>query len=910
MDKYLLDASEFFERLPNRVLNARYALLACVVIISIPMIAGILTRTEMDLSTDAYLDETDPAIEALNEYRRQFGSDDSVMLVYRPHDGDVFSRESLTAIQQLTNDLNNWHDLDPADYPAEISNLPVDFSELSHIRRVQSIANLRFQRNEGDTLLSLRLVPGELPDSDRELAQIKARALDQQDHVGIMYSANAEYGMLIIHTDFGLQPVADHVPAIDTTDISLDVSFDSFDDGFLEPDFDEDAEIQEVEFETVGVLSYSAFHVATMAVWNQYADHLDYYPVGVPPTMAFMLGVIDQLTLLGLLMVLIFVMLLWILFRSFSAVLWPMLTIALSVAWTWGITAWLGIPLSTFISLTILLVFAVGIADCVHVMNAYFTFRRDGEEHYRAISRSFGRTGLSLLITSLTTSAGVLALTSSELLPMRVFGFMSAAGVMLAFLFTVVLLPILLDLWHPGFPGHDKPSLPERLARLWSALARKWKVALVAIYIVLLQAGLGMGVGSYILFISLLTYAAVNWHQQILDNVPSIVARRHWLVLTLFGCIFGACIWGATRIEIDTNISTLVKEEHPLRQAYEVVDGNLAGSQNMVIVIDTRINEGILDPRILQAMDDLEARLLRTQAEHLTRTYSLVNIVKDTNEVMNDGDPAFYRVPDSQQLVSQLLYLFNSANPEDRRALVSDDYSKAQVTLSIRNSSTNDYQDFFEEVEAEIESGFAHLRDDYPDLQVSLTGSLALMWRLLDEISISQVESFAIALAVVSVMLIFALGSLQGGLIAILPNLIPAFLCFGLLGILGIPLDRDTLLIAPVVIGIAVDDTIHFMTHYRIQLIKTGSVSQSLRHTITHVGQAVMFTTIVLGLGFMLLSFSDYLGMARMGFFGSLAIVMALACDLFLLPAMIMIFKPTFGVSNADRRITFLERPA
>ncbi|MCY3689624.1 MAG: MMPL family transporter [Gammaproteobacteria bacterium] len=910
MDNFLLGLSEFFERLPNRVLGARNFVLTGVVVISILMIWGIFTRTEMDLSADAYLDETDPAIQALDEYRRQFGSDDSVLLVYRALDGDVFSRESLSAVQQLTDDLRNWQDLDPADFPVEISNVPVDFNELNHIRRVQSVANVRFQRNEGDTLLSLRLVPAELPESDVELAQIKAGALAQEDLVGMMYSANAEYGMIMIQTDFGMQPVADYVPAVDAPDISLDASFDFSGDGFLELDFDEEAEITEVDFEPVDVFSYSAFHVATTAIWQQYEDRLEYYPVGAPPTMAFMLDTINQLYLLGILMVLIFIMLLWILFRSFSAVLWPILTIALSVAWTWGVTVWLGIEVSTFISLTVLLIFAVGIADCVHVMNAYFSYRREGEEHYRAISRSFGRTGLALLVTTLTTSAGVLALTTSELLPMQVFGFMSAAGVVLAFLFTVILLPILLDIWHPGFPGHEKLSIPDRLARVWNGIKRNRKIALIAIYAVLLYAGLGFGVGSYILFISFLTYAVVNWHQQILQVVPYIVARRPWQIVIVFAGIFGICVYGATRVEIDTNISELVKEDHPLRQAYEVVDANMAGSQSMVIVIDTNVDEGMLDPRILQAVDDLEGRILESQAEHLTRTYSLVNIVKDTNEVMNDGDPDFYRVPETRQMVSQLLYLFNSANPEDRRALVSDDYSKAQVTLNIRNSSTNEYQGFFDNIGDEIEASFAHLRNDFPEMEINLTGSMALLWRMSDEISRSQVESFAIALAVISVMLIVTLGSLQGGLIAMVPNLIPAFLGFGLMGLAGIPLDADTLLVAPVIIGIAVDDTIHFMTHYRVQLIKTGSISESLRLTISHVGQAVMFTTMVLGLGFMLLSFSDYLGMARMGFFGSLAIIMALACDLFLIPALIMIFKPTFGVKNADRRITFLESPA
>ena len=909
MDNFLLGLSEFFERVPDRVLGGRNFVLTGVVVITVLMLYGAVTRTEMDLSNDAFLDESDPAMEALDEYRRQFGSDDSVLLVYRALDGDVFSRASLAAVQRLTDDLLNWQDLDPVEFPLEISGVPVDFNELNHIRRVRSVTNVRFQRNEGDTLLSLRLVPRELPESDEELAEIKARALAQDDLVGMMYSDNAEYGAIVIQTDFGMQPVADYVPPLDAPGVSLDTSFDFSPDGFVELDFDETAEIAEVEFEPVDVFSYTAFHVATTAVWDKYNDRLEFYPVGTPPTMGFMLDVLNQLTLLGVLMVLIFIVLLWILFRSFSAVIWPILTIALSVAWTWGITVWLGVTLSTFVSLTVLLVFAVGIADCVHVMNAYFSFRREGEEHYRALARSYGRTGLALLVTTLTTSIGVLALTTSELLPMRVFGFMSAAGVFLAFFFTIVLLPILLDIWHPGFPGSEKRTALDRIARVWDGFSRNGKIALIAACAAALYAGLGFLVGTYLLFIGFLTYAVVNWHQRILRTVPRIVARRPRFILAVFAGIFGICAFGATRVEIDTNISELVRDDNPLRRAYEVVDENMAGSQTMVIVIDTRVDEGMLDPRVLQAVDALQVRILETQSEHLTRAHSLVNVVKETNEVMNDGDPAFYRVPDTRQMVSQLLYLFNSANPEDRRALVSDDYGKAQITLNIRNSSTNEYQGFFDEIGAEIDAGFAHLRGDYPEMTVDLTGSMALIWRMSDEISISQIESFSIALAVISVMLIFTLGSLQGGLTAMAPNLIPAFLGFGLMGLLGIPLDADTLLVAPVIIGIAVDDTIHFMTHYRLQLIKTGSIGESLRLTINHVGQAVMFTTMVLGLGFMLLSFSDYLGMARMGFFGSLAIVMALLCDLFLIPALIMIFKPTFGIENADTQIRFLESP-
>ena len=309
-------------------------------------------------------------------------------------------------------------------------------------------------------------------------------------------------------------------------------------------------------------------------------------------------------------------------------------------------------------------------------------------------------------------------------------------------------------------------------------------------------------------------------------------------------------------------------------------------------------------------MDSLQNRIETRYSDQVSRTNSLANIVKDTYQIMNDDDPAFYRVPDSEQMISQLLYLFNSANPEDRRSLVSDDYSRSHVSLNIYNAGSYEYQQFFEEISVDIEEVFVDARGDFPEMEIYLTGSMALLMRMMDEVANSQFSSFTLAIGVISVIMIITLGSLQGGLMAMIPNMIPALLGFGMMGLMGISLDTDTLLIAPLIIGIAVDDTIHFMTHYRVELIRTGSISESLKSTIRDVGQAVMFTTMVLGLGFALLSFSDYLGMAKMGFFGSAAIFVALLCDLFLIPAMIMIFKPTFGVKDADTRITFMENAA
>jgi|SRR5690606_27140416 len=138
----------------------------------------------------------------------------------------------------------------------------------------------------------------------------------------------------------------------------------------------------------------------------------------------------------------------------------------------------------------------------------------------------------------------------------------------------------------------------------------------------------------------------------------------------------------------------------------------------------------------------------------------------------------------------------------------------------------------------------------------------------------------------------------QAGLISVVPNLIPALLTFGVMGLLGITLDADTLLIAPVIIGVAVDDTIHFMTTYRVELTRTRNMQQALANTLNHVGRAVMFTTLILGMGFAILSFSEYLGIAKIGIFGGLAIFMALLCDLLLLPALLKLIKPRFGLDG------------
>ena len=341
MENLLLKLTGIFAQAPNRVLEFKQTILAALALVSLFLFHAIYEHTEFDLSSEAFIDQEGSAQIALDEFRRQFGSDRSVFLIYKPADGDVFSRKSLSTIQELTTQLENWQDLDPEMFPN------IDLNELKHIRRVQSLSNLQIQSSSGDTLISRRIVPRQLPETQAGLQAIKQIALEETDFISAFYAKDGSFGALLLQTDFGTLPVEGYESALDNSDIELEASFDDF-----ELTFDESAVVQQMEFEDVDPRDYLAFNDALSAIYDQYDQHFEYYAVGEPSLMTQLQDVLDQLVILGYLMVLIFTLLLWILFRSGSALVWPLVTIALSVSWCWGITVLLGTQLTSMIAVS------------------------------------------------------------------------------------------------------------------------------------------------------------------------------------------------------------------------------------------------------------------------------------------------------------------------------------------------------------------------------------------------------------------------------------------------------------------------------------------------------------------------------------------------------------------------------
>lgn len=874
MNRLLNSMAHWFAKIPDFSRPYRYFILIVALLGSVGLGLGI-RNIEVDQSVDAWLSDDNPAVEALDDFRAQFGSDDGLFLVYRAKDGDVFSPNSLLLLRTLTDQIENWAtlDFDVLGVKAEI------WQDLDHILRVQSLANLRYQENTPEAMVSRRLLPKDIEVSKEVAEATRTRALDQDNIALQMFSENQEFGALVITTDFGAEPVLDIAQGeIDLgAEDELELAFDDF-----ELEVDGTAIAQDVEFIEVQPQTYLAFITALKAIYNQeqFAEQFEFYPIGMAGMMESSMDIMIQSGVLLGIGVVLLVILLWTLFQTAAAVIWPVLCIVASLVWVVGGMTWLGIPTSQLLALSAMLVLAVGVADCVHVMSEYLYYRRAEFTHEDAMRKSYEKTGVPILLTTLTTMAGMGAIAFGGIGQFVVFGISSAAGVFSAFVFTLFVLPSLLELWHPN-PNKGTAIPISMVGKIWHILTLPVRL----LFAVFGKIGL-----------SWLFTAA--WLPPLLARIPQFSFRFRGLIIIVFSLIFGICLYGASKVKIDSNLVDLFREGTPLRVTYEIVDTHMAGTSSMEIMMDFQEKDALSDPKVLQTIDQLQDEIESKYSHLVTRTNSIADLVKSMHKTIQDGNQNFYTIPDDQQAVSQLLYLFNSSAPEDRQALVSDDYSRSHISIQMRNAGSVEYAELLERMQQDIDAAFSQLSTKYEGQKITVTGSVALLMQLADVISNLQVKSLTIAVVIISAFLMLALGSFYGGLIAIIPNMLPSVFAFGLMGLFGIPLDTDTLMIAPLIIGIAVDDTIHFVTHYRMALAKHGDLVRAIKEAVLQVGQAVTFTTLVLGICFFMLTFSDYLGLAKVGFFGALAIFVALLCDLLFLPALIYVFKPKFGVKD------------
>jgi predicted RND superfamily exporter protein len=453
--------------------------------------------------------------------------------------------------------------------------------------------------------------------------------------------------------------------------------------------------------------------------------------------------------------------------------------------------------------------------------------------------------------------AGLSSLLVTPIVPIENFAVTGTIGIFFAFFGTLVLLPLFMSFRAPAKETVEKNN-PEKIS------IGKKKLIQVELFF-----------------------------QKLLGIIAGISEKHPKPVILVFLIIMALALSGYPGVKVDTNMAKMIKPGYGVEEAYNLIDNYFGGSASVEIVIDTGKQDGMKELSILRTIEDLGGQITSERDDFVPRRYSLVKAVKESYKALTEGAEKNYRLPESNTLLKQILITYESADPATRKLLVDDEWRYGRLSLQVYNKSSYEYSDFMDEVNSWIDEHFTPLKKEFPGLKVTITGNIPLMMQLLSFISVSQIKSFGLVLAVVSFILLVLYGSLKFGLLALVPNLFPILLVFGVTGWMDIPLDSDTLLVMPIAIGIAVDDTIHFLTHFRTELLNGNGPLKAVKASISEVGQAMIFTSIILSLGFLIFTTSIYTPLTYFGILSAIAIASALLADLFLLPALLILYHST-----------------
>lgn len=355
-------------------------------------------------------------------------------------------------------------------------------------------------------------------------------------------------------------------------------------------------------------------------------------------------------------------------------------------------------------------------------------------------------------------------------------------------------------------------------------------------------------------------------------------------IVLFFLLMMAVSLFGWRLIQVETNTVNNLLGRVPIRQAYDLADERMGGSMSLEIMIDTGNEEGIYDPRFLGQLERYQTFI--EGMANTTRTESVVNILKRINQAVHDDDPEEMRIPETSDEIAQHLLIYEVADGKYLDRLVSFQYDIARVRVQTRKMDTGDMRQFADRVESEAAAIFD------PHIKVELTGKLAWLLAMNDLVKQGQRKSMLIAFSLITVMMIAVMRSVGLGLISMVPNVFPVFITMGLIGFSGMYMDIHVMASSAIIIGVAVDDTIHFFTRYKTEFTRSGNYEGALRETLLTVGRPITFTTLVLLTGLCLLGFSSVLGVVKFGLLSGFAFLWALISDFLFAPALILLLKP------------------
>ncbi len=699
-------------------------------------------------------------------------------------------------------------------------------SPLSMILEVRSLINEKVTDVNRDELRTYQFIGNRLPINKADALELKSAALDNSDFVRHFVSEDSRYGALVINTHFD-KYVTNNA---DKEALDVDLGLDDY-----------QMEEQQPAAENKKKISSIAFRKELRKLVDSAGvnDQFEFHYAGRPEVSGFTNQVINSNAppLFGGIFVLI-MLTLAIIFRSGAAVLWPILIIISTVIWTFGFAGWMNLPMSSLINPLFLLLIVISVADSVHILSAYRFFMREGHEHDESIRLAMIRTGKSCCLTTLTTLIGFMTTAIvMQLVPLSNFGLFASFGISAALILSLFVLPILMSFWSP--------------------VTKK----------------------------SLIAFKDKQNKYVVLDKIHSISQSRPKEVLVGGFIIICAIIAGIPKLNIDSNSLEQLAPTTSVYKAAILADEKMSGSQVVDIMFEFGRIDALYDAEVLKMIESVQQKFELEHVDYVKKSTSIVTVLKRLNQNMNGGNTEKYRLPMDNQSISQLLYLFNNANPSDRRRLISDNFDTARVIFKLNNQGSQVYRKILKKLDSIVDEEMGILSANYPDAKVSLAGGVVLKMSMRNNVTTGQLQSFLWALGVISITMFLTFSSFKMGLLSMVPNLIPIAMTYGFMGWMNVPIDNYTIIVAPIILGLVVDDTVHFLGHMKHALKEHNSTSIALKHTLREVGGAISVTSFVLIVSLLFMFNIEIKSLAAFGYLSAFAIFSALLCDLFLVPA-------------------------
>jgi predicted RND superfamily exporter protein len=530
---------------------------------------------------------------------------------------------------------------------------------------------------------------------------------------------------------------------------------------------------------------------------------------------------------LGLLVVIILLFL-----RSIRVVPIPLITAAISVVWTLGFMAAAGIPITLLTAMIPALIIVIGAVEDVHMVSSYFEGLEEGQSDIRAraIAHMARHVGLPVLITSMTTAIGFAANVITDIPLIFEFAIASAFAMLANFLVTVLAVPLLLR-WTG--PRHSTLGL---------------------------QSGQPRGAVGLIL-------RAV---EAITERAPVIVVAAGVGLLLWFG-------YKSFDIYVNNDPLSYFPADHEfVRNAHRMHD-ELAGLQVFSVVLRAEQSDYFRTPEGLSKLASVQD-LLDRQGIY-DKTLSLATILKLMHQEMNAGNKTYFAVPDQQDDLD--LYL-STLTRDDLKTFVTEDYRTARI--SVRHDITDSVK---------LNQAVDDLQEILPGLlgdrvSAAFTGKNLMVNRAAASLMEGQISSLALILLIIFGLFSFLYTSWLAGALALVPNLIPIVINFGIMGWLGVPLNPGTAMVAAIAIGIAVDDTIHLMTRFGTESKRHLDERDAVRATVRGEAVPIISTSIALTCGFGALALSNFSIISQFGILAAATMIYAAVADLLLMPILLM----------------------